>query len=51
MIIEVKSGIGYSLFSITKYLNMVSVVEIEPCGDYKSRFAFADGRCNVVDFE
>ena len=34
-----------------KTMNRYNVVEIEPCGEYKLRVTFADGKCNVVDFE
>ena len=32
-------------------MNRYSVVKIEPCGGYILRVTFADGRCNVIDFE
>ena len=36
--------------SIKRYkeMNRYNVVEIEPCGDYKLRVTFADGKCNIV---
>ncbi len=32
-------------------MNPYNVIGIEPCGDYKLRVTFADGKSNVVDFE
>ena len=40
-----------AIYSTDKEMNRYNVVEIEPCGDYKLRVTFADGKCNVVDFE
>ncbi len=31
-------------------MNPYSVIGIEPCGDYKLRVTFADGKINVVDY-
>ena len=28
-----------------------NIIEIEPFGGYKLQVTFADGKCNIVDFE
>jgi len=32
-------------------MNRYTVTDIEPCGGYKLRITFADGKSNIVDFE
>ena len=32
-------------------MNPYNIIGIVPCGDYKLRITFADGKINVVDFE